>query len=120
MTSQNSPARDSSPSSPAGIGQAYADYHAISLAPTESVGIRELKRDASAIVRTVRDEKQVIDVTYRGEIVARIIPVERPDERQRRLDEFSKKLAVLRKEVSERWMDGMSAVEAVREQRREL
>ena len=120
MTSQSSPARDPAPSSPAGIEQVCPDYLAISRAPTESVGIRELKRDARAIVRTVRDDKQVIDVTYRGEIVARIIPVERPDERQRRLDEFSKKLAVLRKEVSERWMDGMSAVEAVREQRREL
>ena len=120
MTSQSSPARDPAPSSPAGIEQVYPDYHAIYRAPTESVGIRELKRDARAIVRTVRDDKQVIDVTYRREIVARIIPVERPDERQRRLDEFSKKLAVLRKEVSERWMDGMSAVEAVREQRREL
>ena len=120
MISQGPPEKESEPSSPISVQKVYPDFHAMRLAPTEAVGIRELKRDASAIIRTVRDDKKVIEVTYRGEVVAQIIPVERPQERQQRFDEFSEKLMALRKEVSERWVDGMSAVEAVREQRREL
>ena len=39
-----------------------------------SVGIRELKINASAIVRRVREHGEVIDITDHGEVVARLIP----------------------------------------------
>jgi prevent-host-death family protein len=43
-----------------------------------SVGIRELKDEASAIIRAVREEKAEYVVTYRGRPVAVIRPVEEP------------------------------------------
>lgn len=42
--------------------------------PVERVGIRELKAQASDIIRRVRDERIAFDVSVRGEVVARISP----------------------------------------------
>lgn len=39
-----------------------------------SVGVRELKEQTSEIVRRVREDGETIDITYRGEIVATIVP----------------------------------------------
>ena len=40
------------------------------------IGIRELKARASQVVRQVRETGEPIDITYRGEVVARLTPVE--------------------------------------------
>lgn len=40
-----------------------------------NVGIRELKAHASEIVRMVREEGAVYEVTVRGEVAARLVPV---------------------------------------------
>jgi prevent-host-death family protein len=40
------------------------------------IGIRELKARAPQVVREVRETGEPIDITYRGEVVARLIPVE--------------------------------------------
>src|SRR5215216_2523262 len=39
-----------------------------------SVGVRELKTNASDILRRVRDRGEVFEVTLRGRVVARIVP----------------------------------------------
>ncbi len=39
-----------------------------------SVGIRELKTNTSEIVRRVREQGEVVEITHRGEVVARLIP----------------------------------------------
>jgi prevent-host-death family protein len=40
-----------------------------------TVGIRELKQQASELVRMVRETGEEVQVTYRGEVVALLIPV---------------------------------------------
>jgi len=40
------------------------------------IGIRELKARAPQVVREVRESGQAVDITYRGEIVARLSPAE--------------------------------------------
>lgn len=40
-----------------------------------TVGIRELKQQASELVRLVRETGNEVQVTYHGEVVARLIPV---------------------------------------------
>ena len=85
-----------------------------------SVGVRELKRDASAIVKKVRDEKETVKVTYRGNVVAQIVPVESAEERQTRFDRIWKQMDKLAEEISAKWDADQSAVDAVRESRREL
>lgn len=85
-----------------------------------SVGVRELKRDASEIVRKVRDERETIEVTYRGTVVAQIVPVESAEEQKARFDRIWKQMDELAEEISVKWDGDGSAVDAVRESRREL
>ena len=83
----------------------------------ESVGIRELKRDTSAIIRRIRDNRTPIAITNRGKVVAQIIPVVDDEERRQRLEEVWKRMDDTAEEISSRWPKGVSAVEAVREER---
>ncbi len=85
-----------------------------------SVGVRELREQTSAIVKRVREKGETVDVTYRGRIVARLIPVAQPrpdsEELKRWLEEHDR----LGEEISKVWPKGVSALDAVREQRRDL
>ena len=85
----------------------------------ESVGIRELKERTCEILRLVREQKREVAITYRGKVVARIVPA-RPKRSRDRDKEIWQDLRRLREEISAAWPEGVSAVEAVREQRREL
>ena len=85
-----------------------------------SVGIKELKRDASAIVKRVREGKETVEVTYRGSVVAQIVPVESDEERQVRFDRVWQQMDALAEEISAKWTGDGSAVDAVRESRRVL
>ncbi len=86
----------------------------------EKVGIKQLKRDASAILKRVRENKETIEVTYRGDAIAQIVPVITEEERLRNLKATWARMDKLAEEISEHWPAGVSAVEAVREGRREL
>jgi prevent-host-death family protein len=46
------------------------------------VGIRELKQQASEIVRRVREKKEVITITYRGKAVAKLVPIENMEDKR--------------------------------------
>lgn len=43
-----------------------------------SVGVRELKEQTSQIIKQVREQGAMIEVTYHGQAVARIIPMTSP------------------------------------------
>jgi prevent-host-death family protein len=74
-----------------------------------TVGIRELKQRASELIRLVREEGSEIQVTYRGEVVALLIPVARPAP-QEEVQAWA--------EIGARWQAGVSVSEAVAENRR--
>ena len=80
----------------------------------ETVGIRELKQQASELVRMVRETGKEVQVTYRGQVVALLIPV-----KSTRKDEKIAwaKLDHLAAEIGARWPGGVSAAEAVSEAR---
>jgi prevent-host-death family protein len=91
------------------------------------VGIRELKNDASEIIRAVREERAEYVVTLRGRPVAFIVPVaeERPDaEAARRAATirenaaFWDRMAALGAEIAAKWQSDKTAVELIDEQRR--
>lgn len=87
----------------------------------KSVGIRELKRDASKILRKVREEGASYEVTYHGRTVARIVPVEAPKKKEDvSFEEFLAEWDALAEEIGENWPEGLSAVDAVGESRRRL
>jgi prevent-host-death family protein len=84
----------------------------------EEIGVRELKEKASEVIRRVREDKQSYTVTYRGRVVARLVPADRADEDD--FEEIWADMDRLAEEIGKKWPKGVSAVDAVREQRREL
>lgn len=80
-----------------------------------TVGVRELKQQASELVRMVRETGKEVQVTYRGQVVALLIPVKRTQKD----DKIAwTKLDNLAAEIGARWPEGVSATDAISEARR--
>lgn len=86
----------------------------------EEVGIRELKQRASDILRQVREKQETFAVTYRGKVVAKLVPVEDISTERARAAAIWTQMDDLAREIGAHWPPEVSAVEAVIEQRREL
>ena len=91
------------------------------------VGVRELKYEASEIIRAVREEHAEYVVTHRGQPVAVILPVDASvrtaeDARivaaAREREHFWARMEALRAEIAARWQSDRSAAEIIAEQRR--
>ena len=91
------------------------------------VGIRELKNEASEIIRTVREDRVEYVVTHRGKPVAVILPVAedwQETEAQRATAvakenaDFWERMDALRAEIAAKWQSDKTAVELIDEQRR--
>ena len=85
----------------------------------DRVGVRDLKEHASEILRRVREEGEAFEITLRGRVVARLVPTSAP-ERQRSRKEWLQEGRELSAAISARWPKGITAVESIREDRREL
>jgi prevent-host-death family protein len=81
------------------------------------IGVRELKLHASDILRRVREDNESFEVTYRGHVVARLVPAR---EGRKNFDEaaFWRDVDELAEEIGAHWPEGVTAAEAVAEQRR--
>ena len=84
------------------------------------IGIRELKQRASEILRQVREEQETFTVTYRGKVVARLVPAEDTPTERARASAIWMRMDELAGEIGTHWPPEVSAAEAVKEQRREL
>ncbi len=82
-----------------------------------AVGVRELKKHASELVRRVREEKDAIIITYHGKLVAKMIPME-TREPEGEPEHGWATLEQLAEEIGKGWPVGVSAAEAVAEGRR--
>ena len=82
-----------------------------------AIGIRDLKANTSQIVRRVREKGETIDVTYHGEVVARLIPVKRPQPKKEEGAVWTD-LEQLAAEIGLAWPADVSAVEAIWDVRR--
>jgi prevent-host-death family protein len=85
-----------------------------------AIGVRELKARASQVLRRVRERGEEVDVTHRGRVVARLVPVARKRSRPRASAPVWSTLDKVATEISARWPKGRSAADAVREGRRDL
>lgn len=86
----------------------------------DSVGVRDLRARTSEILRRVSENKETIAVTSHGRPVARIVPIARREVDKEKLREMWASLDDLSARIGERWPEGVSAVDAIREQRRDL
>lgn len=82
-----------------------------------TVGSRELKTKLSEVLREVREHDEVVVVTHRGRPIARIIPEPR-GESARRFDEVWSEMDQLAAAIARDWPEGVSATDAVAEDRR--
>jgi prevent-host-death family protein len=85
-----------------------------------TVGVRELKDSATELLRLVRDHGETVEVTYHGRAVARLVPVRQPDVPALTASEWRARADAVAARIGQHWPAGASAVEAVREQRRDL
>jgi prevent-host-death family protein len=83
------------------------------------VGIRELKEQTSQILRRVREEGDTVEVTYRGRLIARVVPVTEPGSHTS-VSTFRREWKELGEAISASWPEGVSALDAVREDRQGL
>lgn len=90
------------------------------------VGVRELKNQATEIIREVREQQAEYIITYRGRPVARIVPVvegqnythPRHQEIARaELEALWAEWDRLAEEIDEHWTSELSAVEALAKDR---
>ncbi|MFA5874539.1 MAG: type II toxin-antitoxin system prevent-host-death family antitoxin [Anaerolineales bacterium] len=82
-----------------------------------TVGIRELKQQASELIRLVRETGSQVQVTHRGQVVALLIPVV-PSKNKENENRSWANLDALAAEIGARWPKGVSAAQAVSEHRR--
>jgi prevent-host-death family protein len=91
------------------------------------VGVRELKNQATKIVRDVRTNRTEYVITYHGQPVAVLLPVDEQwlTEESRRAAEAAApgedvwaELQAIREEIGENWQSDKTGVELVSEQRR--
>ena len=83
--------------------------------------IDELPEYFKEIVRMAQEEGELVEVTDNGEVIARLIPVPKtPQPGKRDLSTFWKEMDQLAAEISAHWPPNVSAVEAVRDARRDL
>lgn len=82
-----------------------------------TVGIRELKQQASELVRLVRERGHRIQITYRGKAVALIVPLEEKTNKAQEANAWAE-LDDLAAEIGRYWPRDISAARAVAEERR--
>jgi prevent-host-death family protein len=85
------------------------------------IGVRELKNQASKIVRAVREEAAEYIITVNGNPVAVLRPLTKTEsqhERTEKVQAFLAELDALSYEITAEWESEKTAVELVNEQRR--
>lgn len=85
-----------------------------------SVGVRELKEHASRILEDVRENGEEVQITRHGRVIARIVPANQPPRATEELDQVWADMDRLADEIARYWPAGVSAADAVSEDRREL
>ena len=85
-----------------------------------SVGVRELRDRVSELLRRVRNEGEVIEVTYHGEAVAHLVPVKPASVEPTEMAAVWANLDQLAVEIGANWPEDVTAMDAVSEDRREL
>ena len=83
-------------------------------------GVRELKQETSKILRRVREKGETIAIPYHGEVVARLVPVAPPEPTDEEIAAILTNLEALSAEISAKWPEGVSALDAINDVRREL
>ena len=87
----------------------------------QTLGVRELKERISEILHLVQEKGEIIEVTNRGEVIALVVPAHKP---QPPVEQSGSAIWTdfdrLAAEIGVQWPKDVSAIDAVRDVRREL
>lgn len=83
-----------------------------------TVGVRELKQHTSQILKRIREKGETVDVTYHGQVIARLVPVAPTHSNIKDVGAVWSDLDSLTEEIGRRWPVNESAAEAVSKDRR--
>jgi prevent-host-death family protein len=89
----------------------------------KTLGVRELKERISEILRMVHEDGETVEVTNRGEVIARLVPVSKPRPQQASEQSDSStwtELDRLANEIGNHVAKNIDAVDAVHDVRRDL
>lgn len=81
-----------------------------------AVEVGELEEHTSRVLRRVHENHETIDVTDRGAVVARLVPMPSSTHRKT-LDEIWEERTELAKDIGARWPKGLSAADAISDDR---
>jgi prevent-host-death family protein len=84
-----------------------------------TIGARELKTHLGAVLRRAREHQEPYAVTHRGRVVARLVP-EPAAPATAGLDAWWAELDQLTAEIGRRWPEGVSAMQAIGQDRDRL
>lgn len=84
------------------------------------ISTEDLHTRTTEILHRLRDTGEAIEITEAGTVVARLVPPPTAEPGQFNLDEFWAEWDRLSREIGDSWPTGTSALDSVREQRREL
>ena len=85
----------------------------------DAIDVSELQERTRDVLRRVREGGEIIDVSEGDIVIARIVPAATPVDVEA-LEEWWRGVDQLADEIAQSWPEGVSAAEAVAEQRREL
>ena len=78
-----------------------------------TLGIRELRDNISEVLREVEEEGEIIEVTNHGRVVARLVPVLRPQLAHSEIEEIIADIDRVAAELGSRWPKGVTVQDAI-------
>lgn len=84
----------------------------------QTIGIREFKAHLSEVLREVEENGKIIDVTNRGEVVVRLVPMRRHKLSEQQVRAIISDLDAMADELAAHWPEGVSAQDAIDDIRR--
>jgi prevent-host-death family protein len=85
-----------------------------------AVRLRDLEERTAEVVRRVAATGEPVEIMEDGRVLAILVPVEEAMPAQEEIDEFWREFDELSEEISASWPEGVSAVDAIRDVRRDL
>jgi antitoxin (DNA-binding transcriptional repressor) of toxin-antitoxin stability system len=88
-----------------------------------AIDAHDLHERTAEILKDLRENGEPIDITDQGRVVARLSPVEpleRPRPTREEIEAWWARMDEAAEEIGKKWPEGVSAAQAISEDRREL
>jgi antitoxin (DNA-binding transcriptional repressor) of toxin-antitoxin stability system len=85
-----------------------------------AVRVGELKERAEEIVRRLQETGEPVEILDQGQVVAMIVPAADPPPTQEELDAYWNEWDELSEDIGKVWPEGVTAVDAINDVRRDL